>query len=370
MIKMKHIFYTVIVCCVLQFISCTTQTNDYSCEKVILSDSCINNSKQIVAEEFVSACDLPLAAKHCFAYNDSIIIVVNSKLCERDFVQVLNVNTKEIVASCLSKGNGKNEILVANALLYDNTLVVNDYIKSQFALINLDSLINHGNVYSPKVIKRKFGSMPTIVPFKTDYIVENPYCLTSEKYGIKQGLEYNIPRFIKIDNLENGDYNQDFDYYTRNVAVDGQIIVNPKTNYVMYASLTKSRMELYDDGLKLLKVVDGPILFEDSYTISSEEKDAPKEVCFSDGVPYAYVSHYNSGKFVYLNYLGITMGINSNPMEMKSYILKFDWDGNLLDCYKTGRLLDSFTVNDLTSTMYATTYDSDGNVCVMKMALK
>lgn len=342
-------------------------------ERVELEKKVIDKAVPLKAKILWSSDSLPLAVRDAFVYADSILVVVNSKETEAPFVQVFNLFTHDSIASFLLKGNGHGEILSAIPFMQDNTIIVNDFVKGQVVFLNLDSLLRT-DAYSPSVIKYNLHMAANVFPFGNDYLTENPYCFTSEALGIRQGIEYGIPRFLKISDLSKEmSLDTKYRYDTWNVAVDGQILCRTSDlGRVFYANMSKSEVEVYDGNLSLLKRIDGPVVFKESLMKEKVvESGELEEVCFKDVIPYAYMSSCSDSSGVYLNYLGKLFKPNSRPSqeEMQSYIFYFDWDGNLKGSFCAGRRIRSFTRSTVEpETFYATAYDDSMNLCLMKLS--
>lgn len=342
--------------------------------RVKLEKSVLEKATPLKSHVLWSSDELPLAIKDAFVYADSVLIAVNSDKGDGSFVQVFNLFTHDSIASFLLKGNGRGEILSAIPFMQDNRLIVNDYVKGQVVFLDLDSLLRTES-YKPTIIQHGLHMMANIFPFGDSFLTENPYCFTSKTLNVKQGIEYGVPRLLRISDLyqEITNNSKSYKYDTGDVAIDGQIVCRTSDcGRVFYASMNKSEVEVYDGNLSILRRIDGPVIFEESYTKEeASENGEPPEICFKGVIPYAYMSSCADSSNVYLNYLGQVYKPKSHPYweEMQSYIFRFDWDGNLVSCYSAGRRVRAFTRSvKEPDTFYATAYDDSLNLCLMKLS--
>lgn len=80
-------------------------------------------------------------AKKFWVYADSILIVLNKKHKDGYFVELHNLFTKENIVKLYRFGDGPDEMLSARVDMNGKTLLVNDFVKGQVAVVNLDSLL-------------------------------------------------------------------------------------------------------------------------------------------------------------------------------------------------------------------------------------
>lgn len=68
------------------------------------------------------------------------MIVLNKKHKDGYFVELHNLFTKENIVKLYRFGDGPDEMLSARVDMNGKTLLVNDFVKGQVAVVNLDSL--------------------------------------------------------------------------------------------------------------------------------------------------------------------------------------------------------------------------------------
>lgn len=308
-----------------------------------------------------------LCASAFLVYQDSALVVINGRKTSDYFIEIYNLKSKETIAQYFKKGKGHNELLSANADLNKNMLIVNDFVRAQFAFINMDSVLQDPN-YRVSVRQHELRDCPTAIPYKGKFLVENPYCFTSKEMGVKQGLEYGEPRFIVTNGSDRWSDTDKYKYYTRNVAVDGRIIYNASKHRLLYANCHESRLEVYDDDLNLLKEVNGPVKLEAKYVLEPMDGNNKKEVVFCEYAPFAYQAYCTDEEDLYLVYLGQNLYPGKNSMEdMTAYVLQFDWEGNFKKCYTVGKFVINLTKGTDKNVFYATGYDANRNVCLLKL---
>lgn len=207
-------------------------------------------------------------------YNDSILITLNKPHQDGYFIEFYNLVNKKNIGQLFKYGNGPKEMLSAIIYLNQNQLYVNDYVKAQLAIVNMDS-INDINLYNIQVWNHQVMSSPTAVICDDKFVLENPFYFEDSRYNIKQGKS----RLITTDGKQ--PYKHDkYEYYTRNVNVDGCIITNENLQRIMYAPLHYSIVELYDYQLNHIKTFEKFPPIEREYRIKSAEGPSVKDLLF------------------------------------------------------------------------------------------
>lgn len=343
-------------------------TNNISVNTEILSEDILNQSQECVIDTLDVNDSLYLGARSFFVYKDSILIVLRNNPQNDSYIEFRNLKSQDLIAKYFNHGNGRGELLSANVDMNDNLLFVNDFVKSQFAFVDIDSVITNPN-YSPVISKNVVASTPTVVPFKDGFIVENPYCFSDESLNINQGIEDGIQRFIQIepDAKEFELPTQEYEYYTRAVAVDGRIIRNNKTEQIVYAYFGPSVIEFYDSDLNIQKRIEGPKKMDIKYRTFSVTGMQQPMVVYKEKVPYSYLGYCCDERYVYLMYIGDFYKDDSDLMKMKTYILKFDWNGTFKKSYRVGMYLCSISKGNDEDTFYATGFTKNGEHVLLKL---
>jgi hypothetical protein len=353
-----HIFF---VCC----------SSDMSYEEVSLSDETLDSAIRLNSDTITMDFDTFYAARDFYVYHDSVLIVINGKAKDSlSFLYFYRMDSMDLIAKYFRYGNGHGEMLSANVDLNDDVLFVNDYVKAQFAFINVDSLLYSSGNYSVLPKNHNVYGAPTVVPYKNLYITENPYCFCDEEAGIEQGVEQGISRFIVTNGKDSPLDGNDYKINPRNVAVDGRIICKPDGNAFVYASFGLSQVEFYDKDLSLLRIVDGPRRLKVNYNRITIDGNSQEQIMYDGKVPYCYLGYCCDDEFVYLAYVGDFFGGNEDLQSMPTYILKFDWNGDYVSGYKYNHYLSCISKGLEENTFYATTIDKDGLPMLLKLYMK
>lgn len=340
-----------------------------SYHKEILDETILNSSHSCNIDTIDLDYNKYKYANYFYVYNDSILIVVNSKPKEGYFIEFSNLSTNATIANMYKYGNGHSELLSANVELNNDMLFVNDYVKSQYAFINMDSLLAHDGRYTVSPRQRKHSGSPTAIPYKDMLLVENPYCYSSTDTKILQGVEQGMPRFLTITSDVEAEEPSDVKFNTRNVAVDGKIISDDPCGNIVYASFGQPNVEFYDNNLTLKKIVTGPTKLNAQYESFTMEDNGMKQIIYKEQIPYAYMAYCCDTKYVYLLYIGSFLKEETDIMRMKSHILQFDWHGNYIQCFDTGGFILSLSKSKRHNTFYATALDNDGNPRLIKLCI-
>ncbi len=312
--------------------------------------------------------EFPTAAAY-LVYQDTILIVTSSHLCTDHFVEIVNLRTHQPVASLCAVGDGDGEVLSAQSKLMNGHLVVNDFVKAQVVLVDMDSLLTVPG-YQPQVRKRAMDDAPTAVPFRGRLLAENPSCFSSRDLGIKQGVENGVPRFVELDGDSCSDVPAAAPFHTRNVCVDGMIEVSPDQQHVLYGSMGRSALEVYDDSLHLTRRVLGPVTLDECVAAMPADDSDTQEVSYSQRIPYAYTASCSSPSRAFFAYMGDYLEDGEEMKDKHSYVLVFDWDGTLLRACHADALLTSLSVSSRDSSrVYATALNAEGTPVLVTFSI-
>lgn len=295
-------------------------------------------------------------AKEYLVYKDSVLIVVNSKYKNGYFLELYDWNVNKEIAKICKLGEGPNEWLSVKVDLNGNELIVNDYIKSQAAVFNIDSLIVNPKKSNVPIRHQVIGA-PTAVFYKDSLLLENPYYFHDNKQGINQG----VCRFVKTKGEEIYDDRLSYEYYTRNVAVNGRIIKNEANDRIIYASMYQSNIEIYDTNLHEIKQINGPIDLVAEYVIEN------KEISFKNKIPYAYLDYCTDNHSFFLTYVGNYLDKEHKLNDYPNWILEFDWDGNLKNSFYLNEYILSISKGVQSGVFYVTVLNGEKNPVLLKL---
>lgn len=309
--------------------------------------------------------DKPLNPKGFDIVRDSIIFVSN--WANHDiFLELYNLNTKELIGFAAPKGRGPGEYLSCLPIYCHgysrDTLLIYDPVASQLSILNIDSLL----IYLEKTKPDKRYSVPGFV--------RNPALINLDKligwnyYSFNsQGIDNGFDRLFLVDysvdpkpslRLKSDHYNA-INYST------GHTIVNRKKEKVFVADRTNANIYVYNMDLNLVKELRGPDLFSIDYKINHETK----KVSFADGKRYWTYSRYcytnEAIYFIYDGAIGIT-GSPRDPVE----VLKFSWEGDLLHRYQLDQYIIGISVDSKEEFLYASSYTPDEYPRLLRYKLK
>lgn len=305
--------------------SCYSSSDKSTITTVTLTPDRLEGSSVLRIDTIGTFEELFLYAKEFLVYDDSILIVLNKKHTDGFFLEFYNLSHQKSMRKMYRLGNGPTEMLSAKIYLNKDTLNVTDYVKGQVAFVNMDSVVKNP-LYNPLPIKHQVNGSYHAIAYKDSFLLENPYCFADKRIGIEQ----NAPRFIVTDGKRPYTYATNYKYYTRNV-VAGSIISNYFKQKIVYACMNSSRIEIYDTALRLQKIIEGPIRLEADYSVSNEYDN--NEVIFKTNIPYAYLDYCVDDDYLYLTYFGDVLPHNRNMKDYPNWILKYDWEGNLIKSY-------------------------------------
>lgn len=327
---------------------------------VLVLDKSLLQTAKTLCVDTIGIFDEFIYAQRFRVYRDSILIVQNKRHTDGYFVEFCNLHTNKKIAALYKLGNGPEEMLSAWVEMNGDTLYVNDFIKGQLAIVNLDSLLKDSTYKALPVRHLVSGGLLTSVPYNDGFLLENPNHFVDEDLGINQ----NAPRFIVTDGKTPYVEKRRYEYYTRNVAVDGCIITNYSKDRIVYAYMGKSVLEIYNRNLNLRQVVKGPVDLKAKYTIGGDYCE-PNEIHYNGSVPYAYLNYYADNDFIYLSYAGDYMLRGMGMKDLPGWIFKFNWDGALIGCYQVGSNVRA--ISKCGNVLYVTVLNKEDVPILLKM---
>lgn len=352
--------------CLIALIMACGCTDDKFVNVNYITDETLGRSREFVIDTLNVNDSIYVGSRDFLVYKDSFLVVLNGEPQDGCYLEVRRLDSGDLLRHFFRKGNGPGELLSANVDLNNHHLFVNDYVRSQFSVINLDSAILNGE-YHCSLLKNEITMSPTVVPYKDTYIIENPYCYCDSDAHIYQGIEQGVPRFIILGEGREENQFDKYEYDTRNVAVDGRIICDMENKNYVYAHFGKSEVEFYDSTLTLTNMVKGPRIMKTQYSVYSIDGNDQKNVIYNNRIPYCYLGYCCDDSDVYLLYIGDYLTNESDINKMTTYILKFDWKGHFKASYHVGMYLTSISKGRDTDTFYATAIDSKGQRMLIKL---
>ena len=353
---MKHILYTI----GLLLFSAGCSSNHKASAPDRLSPNIMTDEK-ILRADTIKGIDSLIYAKEFFVYRDSILIALNNKTEKAHFVEFYRLSDMRPIAQLYQLGNGHDEMLIANAYISKNKLIVNDFIKDMIAVVDIDSLLAD-HTYSAPAVRLQVESSFNAIPYKGRFLLTNPYSFVDKKAGIVQ----EAPRFVVTNEKNSYEEKNTYQYCTRNV-INGFIIANEQKNRIVYASGDQSFIEIYDMDLNLLRTITGPIDLPTQYVILNEEGGMQNEVVFKGGAPYTYLNYCMDDDYFYLTYVGDISKKGQKTQDLNCRIFKFDWDGNFIDSYPVHNYVRSISKSRKDDAFYVTILSKEGLPVLIKL---
>lgn len=304
-----------------------------------------------------------------FLVYDSLLIVLNNNKSQQPLIEIRSLKDGVLLRSLFNKGEGPDELLMAQVYLSENILTIKDLIKRKVSFMNLDSIAINPNYF------------PSLYNYNKNFHILNQLndscmvMLSAYKYNNKElGIDINVPR---LEMAKFGDTNitwspSDFKYTPYNVT-NGYMATSLRNKRILYASAGSPLLELYNDKLQLLRTIKIPDSFEDKLNIIKKDDGY---IVYKRILPKSFACCGTIKDCFYLLYSGYAYDVTIfNPINNKDskyfpLILKFDMEGNLLNIYKTDRYLFELSMSKNGKTAYATGYDEDGEYALYKYSLE
>ena len=134
-----------------------------------------------------------------------------------------------------------------------------------------------------------------------------------------------------------------------------------------FNNLANSDLELYDYNLNVIKIFNSLPKLETEYLINGIDEYNEKEIIFKKNIPYAYLDYTTDNEFVYLVYMGNLLKENTTMKDYPNWILKFDWECNLIKKYYINAYILSISKSSTNDTFYITIMNEDENPLLLKL---
>jgi hypothetical protein len=301
-------------------------------------------------------------AEQFYVYADSILIV-NNKKNAGNFIDLYDINSHQIITKLFPYGEGPEELLYAETSFDGCSVRVMDYINRKLHYVNMDKAMKD-STYKPESNQLSLNYIITSAPiaYGDSIVYVNPFHYTNKREKINQLP----PRLFSTQcNSAEPEMPINFKYMTVNV---GQGILGDNANHtkIFFASYDESVIEFYDSNLKLRKKVLGPVSLSEA-RLSVRNYDGSKyHVCYKGSIqPEAYTGYTCSNDKLYFVYTGKEISIDDQN-KSQSYILCFDWEGNIIKSYKAPVGILSLSPSNGDDVFYATILNNEGNPKLVK----
>lgn len=313
--------------------------------------------------------DDELIYANCFLVYDSLLITRNHNKSLQPLIEIRSLKNGMLLRSLFNKGEGPDELLMAQLYLSENILTIKDMMKGKVCFMNLDSIAINTN-YIPKLYNYNKNFHVLNQLNDSCMVMLSAYKYTNKKLGIN----IDLPR---LEMAKFGDTNitwspSDFKCTPFNVT-NGHIATSLKHKRALYASAESPILELYNDKLHLLKTIRIPDSFEDKLNIIKEDDGY---IVYKRVLPMSFACCGTINDCFYLLYSGYAYDVTTfNPAKNKDdkyfpLILKFDMEGNLLNTYKTDRYIFRLSMSKDEKAAYATGFDENGEYALYKYNLE
>jgi hypothetical protein len=328
-----------------------------------LDEGCLNRAISLKVDTLPSVWDFDennvRYPQKCYVYQDSVLILDNERSTNGYYIEFLRMCDGRILKQLYPKGEGPDELLWCLPYFdQGKNLLINDFGKTTFASVAVDSLMSDTTLQFP-LVKRYANLSASAIPYKGGYLVENPHRFIHPELGIVQ----DAPRFMYMDGGKTEGDTTHYQYTTCNVSTPGMIISNPQKNRILYASMHQSKLEVYDWDLNLLREVDGPVELNAEYVIEENE------FIFKHSIPYAYLDYCSTEDYCYLIYMGAMVDWDKDMRNYPTWILQFDWEGNFVQSFTADCCLSSISLSADRKSFYAMTYSDEGEPILVKLRM-
>lgn len=294
--------------------------------------------------------------------NDSIAI--NFKYQKAgNFIDVVNMHSGETLCSYFSVGEGPQEMLYCDLHSDGTMLIAIDYIRNRFTQFHPDSLLNQQ--FRPKLVNYPYNIGLTSYPIQRgdSILMINPFRYINRTYNVNQ----DVPRFFKSRINEEILQNVKFPrYYTQNVGQQ-KMIRNHSSGDIWSISIEKSKIEVYDLNLDLIRTIEIISDVSDDAEIVIDKTPNGEVIAYKGQYPLSFtdVTVSPENDIIFLCLVGKFIGSNDKEENHPTYIILLDWDGNLIKTY----ILPTF-VRSISSTeagLFATVDDEEGNPNLIRL---
>ena len=349
------------VLCMLATSSCRKTSAD-DAASVFLDESVLSEAVPLQIADAWYPVD-SIYSSHFYVFADTILIVENIRMAGH-FLDFYHIPTQSLIAEKLSYGEGPGEWLFAQIYNEGNALHAIDYVNARFCYLDIEKVLR-----SPQY-------MPELIPYPRNVITSPPVMLGDSVFCVnpfhyvnrRMRIDQQPPRFYGVEKgCRQIDIPMDFDYMTVNVG-QGTTGSSDEQGKLFFASHETSTIEFYDSSLKLLKKVCGPLSLPEANLSVSTNKKGHREVCYKrNNMFYTYDQYTACNDRLYFLYKGVC-GTWDEIDNSPSYILCFDWDGNLLESYRSPVPIKSLSASRKEhGTFYATVKDEEDNPKLIKL---
>ena len=339
-------YFCITAAVLLSVVSCKRQTTD-NISTLVLNDKIKDTAEALIPERIDF--DFPVSALGIYVWNDSIVVVRNSHMDRKHkFLELYNLRSGELLRDYVNVGNGPGEMLVAKFFYQNDTVLMQDVMKRHITVIPLDSALSGS--FKPEFKDTDIRSQ-VIWPYHSGLLALNPYCFVNEDAGVYN----NGARFIISDSNYVYKETNEYEYDTYN-AVLTSFLISWSNNRIAVYNAIEPEIEIYDTDTKPIRKIRGPELSSKiRYSIMSDGDVLTK------GDPNSYYCDCSDDNYFYLAFIGEFINMEETIFDVdRSYIFKFDWDGNFVDSYYVDHFVSSMSLSEDGQSMYIFGVNRDG----------
>jgi len=325
----KNLYITFLLSVLITFINCSKKNTD----TVFLEFDNTVNLKS--ANTNIESSDLGEVVNMLIC--DSILIV-NEMFTENIF-KLFDLKTGRIVANCISKGRGPNEMLGPGIITRYKDDIFSTYPNNMQQLIYISAydLVKGENKFR-QVDKLSIpGALKTYpindsVTISTGIFEHGRYCLHN-KHSKTTVLKFDYPtdkEHKKESKIALG------------LAYQGLITVKPDQTRFAFAASSSGNFEIY----KLLLDKDFERVVQKNYFLPKYANDNNKSVVFLKNSKEGFMSIASTGEHVYVVYSGRSREEYGTNTYNSDNILVYDWDGRPIVRFKLDRDIKNMALDE------------------------
>lgn len=272
---------------------------------------------------------------------------------EGKHITLIDLKNSSEAKRIANKGQGPNEFLRIGNLSYDSTAGVLHVFDEYARNLSSYNVEERKIVFNDENLKQKVHLSNTtydVIPFGNNFVANGnfngkQFVLLDEHGGIKD--EFGVYPGKK-DAINMG-----MAYYLMN---QNRLIANPQGTHFAAAGFMNDQLVFYKKEGNTVKKIKEYFNYDSEVTPSIQKQGNGQLYGFSenDNTMRAYIDVYATDNYMYALYIGLSksdLGKGDHPC----YILKFDWNGNFIEGFKSNMLILSFAVDESNRKIYAVT---------------
>lgn len=233
---------------------------------------------------------------------------------------------------------------------HNDTLLINDVIKRNIYVVSVGDLLS-GRRCPPVAVNVKW-SANGILPYRGRFLFLNSECFPE----VQDEYRKDGPRFVFTDSSYY--YEPPQSRYATASVVGGKYDISWSKGRIIFADNDVNRIEVYDTDLNPLRILLGRNRFTPEY--ACVESGDGYIFAFTGEICEAYRSVASTEDYIYLLYMDSIRKEDEDRDDFCSYVLRLDWDGNIVTSYRLGAYVKSFSVSDNDGCLYALCLDELG----------